>query len=95
MNESILRGVLSASLMMIGFGIGYTVSQDPKPEPKPRGFVVAFQAGITNNMTKVGNIIMAGPSFTELALNQALAGIQSDTNITKESVVILNAIPVY
>lgn len=63
--------------------------------PPPRGFVISYQAGITNNMTRIGNVVIPGPVFTEVLLNQSLQHIQSDTNVTKGSVTILNAFPIY
>lgn len=90
-----MKIAMTTVFFFVGALIGYFIHPEPKLEPKPKGFVVSYQAGITNNMTKIGNLIMQGPLFTEAALNQAIGHIQSDTNVNKGSITILNAVPIY
>jgi len=90
-----MKTVITTVMFFIGALIGYLIHPDPKPEPAIKGYVTSYQATITNNMTKIGNIMLPSSMFTELNLNQVLNSINQDTNIVKGSVVILNAIPVY
>jgi hypothetical protein len=93
-----MKSFIGSTFFFIGVLVGYFIHPSPTPAPlapNPRGYLISYQAGITNNMTKIANIIAVGHPFNEQGLNAAINQITTDTNIVKGSVVILNAIPVY
>lgn len=90
-----MNSIIKTMLFLVGALIGYFINPDPKPSPSPRGFMISYQAGITNNMTKVGNVLVGGHPFTDHTINGSINLIMLDTNVIRGSVVILNAVPVY
>lgn len=91
------KSIVWAALFISGLVIGHLIPQDTKPklQSSPRGQLFTYQAGLTNGVTKIGNIWIEGDNVSSNTLGAVLYMIRSQTNVYPESIVIVNAVPVY
>lgn len=86
-------------LLATGFFIGAItvcfIRPNHSPPAPPKGQLVSYQASLFGGHSKIGNVIVAGPTLNQQSINDSIIMISWDTNVVKGSIVIMSAVPIY